>query len=416
MALKEFLQGTIIFQSGQLLNCIGIITRGSVKAMFGETELLLEKGDAIGLADINFLVHSCTYTAIDNTSIFLYPYSRPEDLSTLLKNGGELSTLIAAAMTRQLCAILDSYILKQYDCDNLYQYLLNMYDEYTALCVRYSIPAKDFPGIASLEKLVLEDDVDQWVCDYYEGIKDLPEETRKLLFHDNSSICAGYLLRASKDYHSILEIIQIIDDYLSEVSMLLLNTSHIDLFDFYSGLYFRACREHGNTIPLAASISKLLIQIESLSSIDRTLCKSRISEYKSKLQLITDDEVDSLENEDSTISSSDKATLTDSLTTILHYSGCSNDLASSLKAGIMEYRSIIDKTSQDDTIRILRKQLAKQFYELYAAVFEVSLTDDKIPVIIKMFLNFGYLDEELAGMENAAYLYCIQMSYVEIWF
>ena len=34
-----------------------------------------------------------------------------------------------------------------------------------------------------------------------------------------------------------------------------------------------------------------------------------------------------------------------------------------------------------------------------------SVNEPVIPIVVKMFFNFGYVDEELAGMENATYLY-----------
>ena len=51
--------------------------------------------------------------------------------------------------------------------------------------------------------------------------------------------------------------------------------------------------------------------------------------------------------------------------------------------------------------------LTKTFYKVYEAAFKKSLEDDNIPIILKMFFQFGYVDEELAGADNASYLYSI---------
>jgi hypothetical protein len=51
--------------------------------------------------------------------------------------------------------------------------------------------------------------------------------------------------------------------------------------------------------------------------------------------------------------------------------------------------------------------LSKHFYTIYNAAAMKSFDDDNVPTVVKMFLNFGYVDEELAGMKNAAYLYNI---------
>ena len=51
--------------------------------------------------------------------------------------------------------------------------------------------------------------------------------------------------------------------------------------------------------------------------------------------------------------------------------------------------------------------VTKLFYKVYSRAFMKSLSDSNIPKIVKMFFNFGYVDEKLAGIENAAYLYSI---------
>ena len=66
-----------------------------------------------------------------------------------------------------------------------------------------------------------------------------------------------------------------------------------------------------------------------------------------------------------------------------------------------------DKNGSDDASRKLRLTITKLFYQVYSQAFLKSLTDSNIPKIVKMFFNFGYVDEKLAGMENAAYLYSI---------
>jgi hypothetical protein len=63
-----------------------------------------------------------------------------------------------------------------------------------------------------------------------------------------------------------------------------------------------------------------------------------------------------------------------------------------------------DKNSQEDDARILRKNISGLFYELYKEIFLISLSDNAVPSVIKMFLLFGYVDEDIAGIENATYL------------
>ena len=59
----------------------------------------------------------------------------------------------------------------------------------------------------------------------------------------------------------------------------------------------------------------------------------------------------------------------------------------------------------DDAAIRLRKKLTAEFYELYSLVFERASDIPYIPLPVKMFLYFGYVDEELAGTANCIKLY-----------
>ena len=64
-----------------------------------------------------------------------------------------------------------------------------------------------------------------------------------------------------------------------------------------------------------------------------------------------------------------------------------------------------DKSSMDDSAIRLRKKLTEEFYKLYALVFERTTSIPYIPIPVKMFLYFGYVDEDLAGTSNCLKLY-----------
>lgn len=89
---------------------------------------------------------------------------------------------------------------------------------------------------------------------------------------------------------------------------------------------------------------------------------------------------------------------------ILAYAGLSEKDAAGIVARIKEFASLKDQSSSEDSTRTLRKQLTNYYYEIYKAVFFRSLEDDHIPSEILMFLYFGYIDEDLAGIENAQLL------------
>ena len=69
------------------------------------------------------------------------------------------------------------------------------------------------------------------------------------------------------------------------------------------------------------------------------------------------------------------------------------------------YKAASDKNSTDDECTRLRRALTDEFYLLYTETFERSLSAPDLPIPVRMFLYFGYVDEALAGEDNSVILY-----------
>lgn len=97
--------------------------------------------------------------------------------------------------------------------------------------------------------------------------------------------------------------------------------------------------------------------------------------------------------------------LKNSMAQILDYAEIDDEEKADFISLINSFKSFSDKFSSDDTIRKVRRDICDRFYKIYYLVFNHSLNDDVIPACIKMFLNFGYLDETLISDRNAIILF-----------
>ena len=88
-----------------------------------------------------------------------------------------------------------------------------------------------------------------------------------------------------------------------------------------------------------------------------------------------------------------------SLETILKFSGLDEEFCSSFRDAVTAYKKLSDKNGSDDQAAGLRRKLTDLFYKVYKACFVLSVRNKTLPPVISMFLNFGYVDEELAGEE-----------------
>lgn len=401
MATQSVSEGEILFQSGQPMDSLLLIVSGTVKLLFPGGELLLEKGDVIGLLEIDYDTHCFSYEATSETTCISYPYSKENSLNNLFASNEDVANLFALSMFKQVCSLLDHYEMDKYACSNLYQYMTDSYNEYLELCTRYKVAPKALPDLENMAPLVLEDDIESWLSNYYTGIQRAIEGNVPSFLSKNPNILSGLMIKASQDIQKTLSVCQMLSDYQSDTSFLLLNESHLDFFDLYTSLLYKIGAESQDSTAVSAAISKLLIQMESQASLDKELLEERIAEHKEKLQHLSES---GHTDEEITASAQDVASLTDSLDTILAYAGCEPETNTKFKKLINDYKKLIDKNNTDDKSRRLRGEITKLFYQIYKQAFFASLEDKKVPDVIMMFFLFGYMDEELAGMKNAAYL------------
>ena len=94
-----------------------------------------------------------------------------------------------------------------------------------------------------------------------------------------------------------------------------------------------------------------------------------------------------------------------SLEKIIVYSNLQGEDAEQFRALMADFKKNPNRLSSDDDMRRLRKRLTDIFYKLYYNVFMRSLQDENIPYCINMFLNFGFIDEELLSEKSLTELY-----------
>ncbi len=399
MAIKEFPAGTQLIQSEQNLTALHVVAKGNVCATYPGGTFYLKKGDVIGVCEIFFGSHFFTYVTEEATGIASYPCTAAQ-LPLLMQKSVDLTNMIIASLFRQFHEIYDQYELMRFNCENFYHYLMDRYEEYKSFCVKHGITPRALPDMEDLAPLTLEEDLESWLDGYYEHLRALV--TGKSSKFHKLDFLAGVIMKTDQDIHRILSICRAFYDYKAEIAHLLMNENQLDFFDLYTSLLYRIGSQDENSTTLRAAISTMMIQIEDLPSIDREMYQQRVATYLKKLETLGEHG----EGENATVD--DVPDVANSLNTILTYAEASSETAAAFRESVNSFAKMTDKNASDDAARKLRLTITKQFYDIYEKAFVKSVQDpSSVPKVVKMFFNFGYVDENLAGLENAAHLYRI---------
>lgn len=376
-----------------------LITDGSLSATAGELTLHFTAGDMPGLLDLFKSKDSFTYQAED--LVTLMPVSVPslEALCDYLKTSEASRQKLFTSFLQQMKALFFQYEASFYECTSLYETLVSDYRQYVLLCQKYQYPAQSLTGFDKIKAPVKS--MDSFLSSYYDSLSasSCPKD---------SAVLTGLLFHGGLDCDRILAGLSLLSRYQQLVSALYLNQTGNDLLSLNLSLLSRFRPDTEDTEALLSGVRFLLVNLDMNEHTDSKLLGERTLQFEAQQKRLS--EAPSA-TEDSSGAGTIDASLAGSLEQILLYSTLSIEERETLRNLTQQYRELEDKFSSDEGPRRLYQKYTESFLTLYRNVTMKALEDSEIPILVRMFLYFGYLDEDLAGIANARLLYQLAQSY-----
>lgn len=399
-------QGKRIYDNGQPMTALQLITKGTVRAEYPGGSFQLGKGDVIGICELCSEVHFMGYTAMEETVLLTYPVTNLDALADLLEKSPDLAKLFLLSMFRQITRLLGESAVYELKCTDLHQNLSDDYKAYRDLCDRYRIQARTLEGIDEAAEAYLgEEEPDAWLNSYYMGLQHLYCTEASKPLTQEAGVSIGMLRKGSLDFRKTYSSLDERRHYRSQISEFYFNPNGNDLFDFYTSLYYRIGQGSEDAELLLQHIRRMVHEFENDSSLSDEQFALRVQDFRDNLNHINASGNSQTAEADSQTGTAILSELAGSMNTILEYAGYDLAMGESIRKHVNEYRALADKSSTDDSVSRLRRKICEEFYTLYGIIFERAVRDTDIPVCVKMFLYFGYMDEALAGKENCVILY-----------
>lgn len=400
-------KGKQIYEADQPMTAFHLVTKGSVLVEYPGGTYQLGKGDVIGIGELCSEVHFLGYVTLEETSILTYQFNSMEALDELLQKHPDVARLFLLSLFHQFSMLQELSINSEMMCTSLHQNLMDDYARYNALCSRYHIQPQTLEGIEELSSY-LGDTADIWLTPYYLGLQHIYSsagaDSKSFLLEPGVSL--GMLRKGSLDFRRTYVVIDEQTHYRSNIAGYYFNSSGNDMFELFTSLRERLGQNNEDSDALAEDIERIIKQFENDPSLNKSRIASRINAFRSSLSS-QDSSGQPADARDDGANAAVMKELIGSLDIILRFAGFDPEKGEAFREHVEAYKVLEDKSSTEDTVVRLRRQLTEEFYALYSAVFKVSLTAPSLPVPVKMFLYFGYVDEELAGAANCPTLYSL---------
>lgn len=397
-------KGKKFLKRGERVKGLYVILQGSVRAVSKNDEFDMEAGSIIGIMESGTGIYLCDYIANVDCICYFYAYKVPEDYKQIFSNEEKYVSVFTMSAMRQTSILLRRYTAFYRMAQDYYRFLMNMNEEYKKLCNDYEMPEKSFERMNLAMPVQLSDKIENWTIEYYEKMSTLSLKSIDQFLMRDFSVGIGEILNASCWMTKALSLIETIKQYLQFQKELLLSNTQEDMFQLYFDLAKKAAPTGVDLEPLFQKISEIMEYIKSSNFYSETLMDIRFTAYKSydfyqaefaETEIWAEEENEEVPEEERG----------DYLTQILAYSRYDEEKGSVFRGQLEEYKNLPDMLSTSDDVRKLRRQMTQAFYEIYELAFWRSVEEKRIPSAIKMFLNFGLVDERLAGEDNASSLY-----------
>ena len=161
MGMREILKGTVIYESGQKLNGLMMIMRGTAVVSFEGGSYELHSGDVIGLPDLIHKEANFRYVAKENLAVVDYP-SKVSELKKFFKEHGEVVRYFQSSLFRQLNELLLHYKEVQTASDMMQDYLTGSYENYIRICENNHISPGELERYEELSNIPQEEKIPDW--------------------------------------------------------------------------------------------------------------------------------------------------------------------------------------------------------------------------------------------------------------
>lgn len=354
MEKKKLGKGQVLHKKGDIVNTLEIVLSGALAVNDDNgVAVRLENGAMAGAAYLPGDTYSFDYVALTDSVIMVVDYASENDIAAAVKATAAIAPAMAATSMTLAADLLESVAANHEAAVALCKELKYNYMDYSFLCVKLEKEPEKFPFIEAIVTPETPNVGDSWEAEACKAFAEKSDELKTGFYGMDVNFSVATVMQAyaaSRQFMKALETVMAFISWTKEGSA-----------EFVRAYY----------------------------------------DVKSRLDTQNRSE------------SEGTPEITNALEIILAFSGVEAEVADAFRRDIKAYSDVPDRRAKSDEMRTLRSGIAKGFYAIYEAAFLKSLETNHIPIEVRMFFLFGFVDEKLAGEDNTAELYNVTVHWEE---
>lgn len=392
--------GSLIYEAGDDVKSISYIKKGKVlqESEFGDD--FINSGNFIGYKDLYTGFYASEYTAETDCEIMVFSCNDGYSLVDFLQSNPQIQIEYGEEICNLMKLIFEDYSLLYNEITNIYESVVSTHKRYVSCCEESDLNPSFFlmPHEADLFKFS-----DQDFFKNYNVFLTLLNDTDKLkkIFSDGDPRILKLQLDTLNSMYTTYEDMIY---YLKSAISLFASNSNESLFCIASNLVEKARSSVRPSImslltDMKQIISEIDESIKNTTGIILDIDYNRVNFYFMMASSVPiDDETTVIEEEPIDEPFADDLYFNSfgTLNQLCSFGDVDITLENTLNNCVLEFLSLSDKSSREESARDLRKNFMESYFKLYEAVFiKYAENPQSSNILIKLFLDFGFLDERL---------------------
>ena len=417
-SVNQIIKDTVIYEKGDDISSVSLVVKGRICISKEGVNVVVGSGNFIGLCDLKSETYNVTYTAETNALVYAFPKMRlTQAIRSLIKANKDYAGLMVASFSRLIRELSIIYNSITELSDKLYEFLLSGRERYVEMAKEAGIKADSLRAIDEISEYEHGTAVDIDKVMYYRACCEVAPQIQKEYFGASSVISVYHVLEQVGMINILMDECERGTEYLLELSKPLIKDDR--------SLYMQVF-QLTNTIQHVGGQSTEAMSlfddiIDYTNNLENLLLDKAGVELEIDHEFMEDAYCNLLNGEGSARNEeSDEFALTESeyhdiselngaLSYILEYSEIDSEEAGQFDGYISDFIRLKDKFSTDDNVRTLRRSIAKLYYKIYKKVFLKDYkSKEETPLIIDLFLRYGFLSEKLLNSDLLEQLLSIE--------
>lgn len=403
--LNQIEKDTLLFKKGDRVSFIGWIIKGSIRVENHGVKRIARAGEMIAIPDVFADEYLGDYTTDEYTIFYAFPACDTESLQNFMSSNREYLGIIIDSVAKEFVNYLEEQEHLLNRAIEFYLFLEKHYEIAVKSGMEEEVPEEFFKHHP---RQMFELETEEHKIAYYREFDKIPLELKKEFYNRSSIMTLSQSEEASYIVHELQDSCMEIISYIKEIYFLFYNEKGSGLFEkeirFAKELKKNGKLQMEQILHINDTKEKILIIINEIEKWTGEKIFEETEILENKLSSVMNASIVSSEEPEDDLEEETVEMLDSSLQQILDFSKTEAAEQEEIKKVFDDFVQISDKLSTQDDVRKLKKQITGYFFTLYKKCLFPWLEDKSVPLAVKLFLNYGYMDERLLDRDQLGFL------------